>query len=237
MSTSNPASPAPAKENDSVVKKIFVGVMIAIVSSLATGFITWAKARIPVGNQFRTLQSFDAVLEEATNVIDKADGELWVAVDTPPYGVRSVGGRKYSAYRTALSDASSREMTCNVLWFSRDFERKYGIAIGGATEEQADKAMIASDAVRTFFPNVPESELPALSFSNFWVAREKSGKYHVVLAWFFFGGDSEPEMRGVYSTSEELATMAIEVWRHWKTLSETREMNKLKDILPSKTDG
>ena len=83
-----------------------------------------------------------------------------------------------------------------------------------------------------FFSSAVESELPVLAFTSFWVAREESGKYHVVIAWFFFEGDAEPKMRGIYSTSEELAKITIEIWRWWKVLSETKIMNRLREILP-----
>ena len=99
--------------------------LLAIAFLIGAGFIGYAvidgrqvdlyppriypklETRLAPSGSINFLKNFSDVLEKATYVIEKADSELWMAVDVPAYGAASVP-QLYQPYEAALISAGSR---------------------------------------------------------------------------------------------------------------------------------
>lgn len=155
------------------------------------------------------LDNFEEVVTQSAALLNRTDGELYIAVDVPAYGDGSCP-RQFPAYRAAIANrmASEAAESTHILWYSDEDEQKYI----DKESQSTDPALLRnSRAIRQAVADVADvTEVPfgRLHDFQFWVWRGDDGECEVVLARVE-KSSLKAEVRGVHSTSPEFADVLI----------------------------
>jgi hypothetical protein len=170
--------------------------------------------------EFCDIGDVPELMDEVVSVIQSAERKFWCATAVPALNVLGQTDR-FGKYRSALLDLRNRGVQTNILWFSERVERLYLKWPQELTENEIESVLKESRQIRAVFKTAINCELPALGFQNFWMGRDKSGTAHSVNCWFGLGEGRSAEIRGFYTTSEEMAEVFLRLWNLWhaRTLS------------------
>lgn len=178
------------------------------------------------------LKNFSEIMEKATEVINNAESELWLAVDVPAYG--AIGQPEiYPNYRAALMSAAAKpSLVKKIMWFSNNTEHKYyGKDIFNLNDRECEIMFREGEQLRNaLHDSIVDTNIPVLAVHNFWMSKRNDGSVKTVIAWQASNPGSSSTLIGIYTEAPEVEKLLNNVWGLWKNQSDTLFWTYLKSI-------